>query len=85
MPAGLSARMCFNLRACFFPLTVLVCLESLGIVSWQQLQEQVAGVCCSQRAAVFQHPSPRVGLYAVVYAASLGPAGRILGSGGKDE
>lgn len=70
--------MCFNLSAYFFSLTVLVCLESLGIVSWTQLQEQVARVCCSQRAAVFQHPSPGVGLYAVVYAASLRPAGRIL-------
>lgn len=64
---------------------MLVWLEILGIVSWQQLQEQVARVCCSQQAAVFQHPSPGVGLHAVVYAASLGPAGRILGSGGKDE
>lgn len=64
---------------------MLVCLESFGIVFWQQLQEQVARVCCSQRAAVLQHPSPRVGHYAVVYTASLGPAGRILGSGGKDE
>lgn len=68
-----------------FSLTVLVWLESLGLVSWQQLQEQVARVCCSQLAAVLQHPSPRVGIYARVYAASLGPVGRILGNGGKDE
>lgn len=64
---------------------MLVCLESSGIVCWQQLQEQVARVCSSQRAAVFQQPSPRVGHYAVVYTASLRPAGSILGSGGTDE
>lgn len=78
-PAVLSAAACVSLQAhvIFSPLTVMVCPESLGFVCWQQLQEQVATVCSSQQAAVFQYSSPRVRIYCLVFAALLRPVGRI--------